>query len=263
MTLNSLKRAANSLFDRKWISLGAELLLIVVGILFALAIDDWATERDKRGSERVYLELLVRDLDRIEDNWRDKIEQEKGVANLANQAFAAIQLEHTGDGGAAIGEMLTTLADRRSFSLDTPTFADMMNTGNLAIIENRSLRDRIIQEFSAMKQWEMSIRTNDRIFVDEGFNPFLREHGVTLRLPESDLSAGDTWSELLNEYFSDEMLNPKDNVLSLPRDAPEWRKVERQIVSRSLCALSNIYMANSALNLVDKLRVEILQELET
>lgn len=129
MTLSSLKRASNSLFNRKWVSLGAELL--------------------------------------------------------------------------------TTLSDRRAFSLNTPAFTDMMNTGNLAIVKNRSLRDGIIQEFSAMKQWKLSIRTNDRIFVDEGFNPFLREHGVTLRLPESDLSAGDSWSKLVNEYFADEMLNPR------------------------------------------------------
>ena len=114
-----------------------------------------------------------------------------------------------------------------------------------------------------MKQWELSIRTNDRIFVDEGFNPFLREHGVTLRLPESDLSAGNSWSELLEEYFTDEMLNPRDDVLTLPKEAPEWREVERQIVTRSLCALSNVYMAKNALKLVDQLRAEILQELGT
>ncbi len=263
MTSSSVKHALNRLFDRKWGSLGVELLLIVAGILIALAINDWAAESDKREAERVYLELLVRDLDRIEKNWLDRIEQEKGIASLANQAFTAIQTEQLGDGGATIGEMLTALSDRRSFSLNTPTFVDMMSTGNLSIIQNRSLRDRIIQEFSAMKQWELSIRTNDQIFVDEGFNPFLQEHGVTLRLPKSDLSAGDTWSGLLNEYFTDEMLNPRDDVLTLPKESPEWRKVERQIVSRSLCALSNIYMANNALKLVDQLRAEILQELET
>ncbi len=263
MTSSSIKLALERLFDRKWGSLGAELLLIVVGILIAFAIDDWAAESDKREAERVYLELLVRDLDRIEASWLAKIDQEKGIANLANQAFTAIQAGHFGDGGAAVGEMLTALSDRRSFSLNTPTFSDMMSTGNLSIVQNRSLRDRIIQEFSATKQWELSIRTNDQIFVDEGFNPFLREHGVTLRPSQSDLSAGDTWSELLHKYFTDEMLHPRDDVLSLPKEAPAWREVERQIVTRSLCALSNIYMANNALKQVDQLRVEIRHELET
>lgn len=114
-----------------------------------------------------------------------------------------------------------------------------------------------------MKQWELSIRTNDKIFVDEGFNPFLRAHGVTLRPSAKDLSAGDTWSALLREYFTNEMLNPRDDVLALPKEAPEWREVERQIVTRSLCALSNIYMANNALKLADQLSVEIRHELET
>lgn len=263
MTSSTLKRASNKLIDLNWVSLGVELMLIVVGILLALAIDDWASDRDKRGAEQVYLELLVRDLDRIDEAWLEKVEQEKGTADLAKQAFTAIQTERFGEGGADIGVMLTKLSDRRSFSLDTPTFTDMTSTGNLSIVENRSLRDHIIQEFSAMKRWELSVRTNDRISVDEGFSPFLQEHGVTLRLPESDLSAGDPWSELLDEYFTDAMLHPADDVLALPKGSPEWRKVERQIIVRSLSALSNIYMANNAMKSVDLLRAEILQELGT
>ena len=44
--------------------MAVELLLLVVGILIALAIDDWMQDRRDAQTERQYLEGIVRDLDR-------------------------------------------------------------------------------------------------------------------------------------------------------------------------------------------------------
>ena len=52
------QRVTTALLDRRWVSLLAELVLIVTGILIALAIDGWVQDRKDRESETAYLELL-------------------------------------------------------------------------------------------------------------------------------------------------------------------------------------------------------------
>ena len=52
---------ANALRETRWTQVFIELLLLVVGILIALAIDGWMQDRQDARKERLYLERLVRD----------------------------------------------------------------------------------------------------------------------------------------------------------------------------------------------------------
>ena len=60
-----LSRLAGAFTRRHWSTLVIELALIVVGIVVALSIDDWARERDGQRSEKIYLASLIRYLDQI------------------------------------------------------------------------------------------------------------------------------------------------------------------------------------------------------
>ena len=68
--MNPIGRLSRDLRDLRWGQVAVELVLLVAGILIALAIDDWigssrlpAPGRDAQ-TERQYLEGIVRDLDR-------------------------------------------------------------------------------------------------------------------------------------------------------------------------------------------------------
>lgn len=58
-------RVTHSVLNRQMGRFFAELVLIVAGILIALAIDDWVSDARDRNSETLYLELLARDIDQI------------------------------------------------------------------------------------------------------------------------------------------------------------------------------------------------------
>jgi hypothetical protein len=62
--VNPIRRLSESLREMRWTQLVLELALLVIGILIALAVDGWMDDRRDAQSERRYLELLVRDLDR-------------------------------------------------------------------------------------------------------------------------------------------------------------------------------------------------------
>ena len=62
--MNPIGRLSRDLRDLRWGQVAVEMLLLVLGILIALAIDDWMQDRRDAQTERQYLEGIVRDLDR-------------------------------------------------------------------------------------------------------------------------------------------------------------------------------------------------------
>ncbi|MCH5374533.1 MAG: hypothetical protein JJ992_11190, partial [Planctomycetes bacterium] len=49
---SAVGRLTKAVSARRWSAIGVELLLIVVGILVALSIDDWAQEREDQRTEQ-------------------------------------------------------------------------------------------------------------------------------------------------------------------------------------------------------------------
>jgi hypothetical protein len=257
MNSNPTSRVATRLLDRRWALLAAEFALLVVGILIALAIDDWANARNDRVSERIYLELLVRDLKHIEIDLLEQIEYEDAVAKLSVKTHAKISSGVSEADAQIIGGMLSALAGRRTIFLESAAFEDLTSTGNLGLIRDRDLRDHIVQAFSKMGRLEVVMEKNNREYADEGFSPFLRNHGVSYRNSPHDPSGSGEFTAVLESYLSEEMLNPDDDVLLLPNDAREWRAVEKELTWRAFSAIVMLDTAKVELESAISIREEI------
>ena len=70
----------------RWAQVVVELVLLVAGILIALAVDGWIDDRRDARVEREYLELLVRDLDRDLEVLKEVVDFER--AQVADAALA-------------------------------------------------------------------------------------------------------------------------------------------------------------------------------
>jgi len=62
-----MRRISDQLREMRWAQVVIELLLLVLGILIALAVDDWMQGRRDARMEREYLQLLVRDMQRDDE----------------------------------------------------------------------------------------------------------------------------------------------------------------------------------------------------
>ncbi len=263
MKSNPTGRVATRLLDRRWALLAAELALLVLGILIALAIDDWADARNDRVSERVYLELLVRDLKHIELDLLEQIEYEDAIAKLAVSAYEKIHAGVSEADTQSIGGMLTAIASRRTIFLQSAAFEDLTSTGNLGLIKDRDLRDHIVQTFSQMARSEIVMEKNNREYSDEGFSPFLRSLGVSYRDSPLDPTGTQEFTALLESYLSEEMLVPTDEVLLLPNDAREWRALEKELTWRAVSAINMLAQAKvqlaSAVSLRERIESHLLK----
>lgn len=258
MEANPISRIANRLLERSWASFAVELILVVAGILIALAIDGWNADREDRRSERAYLELLVRDLGQIESQLQEQIEFETGIATAAVALHDLIQNDDPARHSRQIGQMLTGIASRRTLVLDSAAYTDLLSTGNLGLIQDRDLRDRIIRYFADSERRELIIEKNNRVFIDESFVSFVVDLGVSYYIWKDSPVAQLLSLEVIEETFSKEMRDPVDQVLSLPREAPEWARLKQRLTWRAMVSLAD---KGQALNILAS-TIELREALE-
>ncbi len=128
-----------------------EIFLIAVGILIALALDSWNTERQNQALGAEYLSRLVRDI-QADIAWADQTlisleNKSRGLEILANASTDRSEPMIDPPG------LYKGVADTLRLAFNAPsirrsTFDDMMGTGRLSLIASIDLRDSILEYYA-------------------------------------------------------------------------------------------------------------------
>jgi len=127
----------------------SEMLLIVVGVLLALAIDAWLEDRQERKSEVRYLEGLLADV-RTDVNEYTILVSELELYQRAVEIMKSVTDGHSNNFSSP-NHILRVL--RCSTFLPAPvesrgTFTDLLSTGNLALLHDGETRRAVLSYFS-------------------------------------------------------------------------------------------------------------------
>jgi hypothetical protein len=164
-----------------------ELLLLVAGILIALAVNGWIEDRREARSERHYLERLARDLDQDLEVLKEFVEFEMRQADDAVLAYRPLC------GGVAVSDRepvsraLDHLMTRRTVRFARATYSDLLATGNLRLVSNAALRDRVVRLYEANERWTAILDRNNQVYVDQMYMSFMVDAGLVDPSPDSNL----------------------------------------------------------------------------
>jgi len=211
----------------------AELVLVVTGILIALAIDGWVNDARDRRAEDVYLELLVRDIEEIRQQANLQIEFEKDKIETGANAYAALSEADPRTKKSEIALLLSVLSSRRTLSISSATYNEMVSSGHLELIRNRKLRDSILRFFAQMELNELIVEKNNRSLIDEVYTPFLMRVGISVSIRSNELvPALSRANRILVESLGPDFTPPEDRVLSEPPDSDSWNDIRRNVLFR-------------------------------
>ena len=128
-----------------------EFVVIVFGVLAALAVDEWRSEREDRITEYEYLARIRADIqsdidnfERLEDIFQSKAETIKNLMEHPESALFAIDPLKLMEG--LNNSSYVALPDSRS-----TTFDELMSTGRLALLENVEQRDALSRYYSGFE----------------------------------------------------------------------------------------------------------------
>ncbi len=135
-----------------------EIVLVVIGILIALAINDWNDQKKNAESELIYycriLEDFVLDKQRInelndESNYRIELSQ-KVLLDLDSGMINKKQI---------INQFI--LASRSEvYEPRNVTFKDLISSGNLKLLNDIAIKNNLIQYYSELENKEFQLKQN-------------------------------------------------------------------------------------------------------
>jgi hypothetical protein len=204
-----------------------EIVLVVIGILIALQINNWNSIKNDRQMEKQYLENFLIEM-RVDSAflngyWANTYPKKVKGLQLARQfqkynivvTDTVAFLTSIGIGGAA---SRTSLFESRS------TYNDIISTGNIRLIENENIRNQILYYYTLTTNtisYMDNLRTEYATFVNsinpydplKNFVPDAKDYKRALESMKSDAFLGMANNELTYAYSLKNRLDRSSIVL--------------------------------------------------
>lgn len=213
-----------------------ELVLIVVGILIALAVDGWIQDRGDRQVERESLELLAGDLGVLLEQIQEFGVYQDNLLEAAGAGLRILSTESVVPRDEALADALQTLIGRRTLKLPRAAYEELVGTGTLRLIEDRGLRSSVVRFYQELARDEAVVTRNNEAFTDELFVRFFVGQGLIvprpIHRPETvniRIIAGAM--ERFAEEMEGEDLRFQGRLWDLRPEDPEWARA-RAILSQ-------------------------------
>jgi|TARA_R110000737_G_scaffold348572_1_gene382721 hypothetical protein len=194
-----------------------EIILVVIGILIALSVNNWNQEKKDRKTGEEYLARIHRDLVQDTTNFRrilisNKILRED-IKGLLVSIYAGV------DNIKQVQEMSKTFDDAldQVFITNDNTYKGMASSGALNLIHNMELKDEIVDLYSEYEQNKALLSSISEWMIS-----------IVNRMDsETDfLKFGQGVSDI---FTTPEMLNEKDFAFINNREDPKFKILIRAI----------------------------------
>ncbi len=138
-----------------------EFFIVVLGVLAALWVENWNSDRKDLILEREYVDSLIADLELDNASIRDAMPYAEYVADNGRSVLNSIADRQFAGTPESFVRSVNLTAHLRFPTYSRATINDLMATGNLHLLRSKAVRDNIAAYYSAIEwntQWNESAR---------------------------------------------------------------------------------------------------------
>ncbi|MEZ4856400.1 MAG: DUF6090 family protein [Gelidibacter sp.] len=239
-----------------------EIILVVIGILIALQINNWNSIRIQQRKESVYIKNIKRDLIEQRKSINDQLNAELVFSETAKSILKYYKEYYKFKVDSSFTSAIGGLSYRRTFVKINPTYTELLSSGNVDIISDNKFKSELINYYQELERLELVINKNNNLFTDAVFVPSV------MRL--SELQTDSAYDDLLDSLTLNEP-DTKANYIHLNEDnlkaitASQLKVPENQLIMMNLLNIryitANIHCA-FLINLKEKTQ-KLIDELNT
>ena len=241
----------------------AEFLIVVTGILVALALNAWFQGRQDEERATNYLKRIDRDLDLMirDANFAAAYERRQTADGL--YAYSVLSHVSTADERQRASLALAHLLVRRTLPVHDGTYRDLISTGDMRLVSDQ-LRDELVDYYDEADRIVGVITKNNQVLVDELFVGTMLGRGLIMPLQNAATlpplgALEDSLSSKLRGGYADQ----PGRLWTLPSDSPDLAAARAVLLQRIRAALlAENYMAGM-LTSARHLKHEIQQALQS
>lgn len=139
-----------------------EILLVMIGILLALQVNNWNENRKKEVLAIQYLNRLVQDLTFDTSYYNQRTEQSKNVINRNHQVIRLMyQTQESAEDVKNFWKLISWPTEH--LTTQNSTYTELTNSGNLDIFKNQELKTSIIQYYREIELAAKGIAEFDEV----------------------------------------------------------------------------------------------------
>ena len=149
-----------------------EIVLVVIGILIALQINLWNEERKEREKECTYFESLISDLQNQIITIDSQVEFELDVIRDSEVLIGGYYSSNKFLVNNDFSRGISTLNNRMTFKESSSTYQELLSAGNMNVITNSEVKNKILNYYQMLNQFE-DIISNNNSYIDNNFAPLV------------------------------------------------------------------------------------------
>lgn len=199
-----------------------EIILVVIGILIALQINNWNANRIQNKKEAIYLNNIKRDLLEQIEAIEGQMQYEQNVIKFSKPIMSYYNTYKEFKIDSSFTYTIGYLSGRRTFVRVAPTYTELLSSGNIDIISNEDFKNKLIVYYQNSERLEQIIDKNNRftdnIFIGNAFK--LSEIQVSTEFIYSDLLSSKSATNLkrmneehLKQITQKQLENPENELL--------------------------------------------------
>ena len=137
-----------------------EIVLVVIGILIALQVNNWNENRKNKDIEQVYLKRLFNDLKKDHETLVFSQGNAKARTNQINQLTEAIKTpDSLFSNPGLIIESIEKVTWRSYLPLSRIVYDELRSSGNMSILESDELREQLASYYAFAEHWESILKS--------------------------------------------------------------------------------------------------------
>jgi hypothetical protein len=182
-----LRRVIEHVREQNWLAVFIDFVIVVVGVFIGIQVANWNEERLNQREERILVERLRVDFDRIsEDAARSLNFHEQMTANLRT-VVSSLRSDTLEREDVAAFEQALVLGIAFQTSADhSGTFTELMSSGRANILRDRELLDKLVDYEDFLTRFEFA----QRYYIDlvmAGFREYTSSfgYGTDLQLSQA------------------------------------------------------------------------------
>ena len=207
-----------------------EILLVMIGILLAIQVNNWNEARKERELEKSYLTNLKKDLLRDKKDLTDIVEKRKKKVEAFNMLLDQVDADTPSEYPADMKSYFFTMGGWITFNPNENAITEILSSGDLRVIKTQQIKDDLLELRNRYLKLE-NVREHLRreyeeyiyntIYTVEDFRMLLTEEEAKkfmytiLQIPtftNGMISASRNQNELIRQ--SEKILDLIDNLLS-------------------------------------------------
>ncbi len=159
-----------------------EIILVVIGILIALQINNWNNSNIDTQKEKEYLSNLLEDIETQRLIVDKQIKHESDMRIASEKALYHLNSQNIDTD--SINIYLSNIT-RKTFVINDPTFQDLKTSGNILLIKNNALRNKIISFYQNLEYSALVIQVSNETNIAEFREYLVRSTIINLNYRDS------------------------------------------------------------------------------